>query len=1019
MKDKHKESFQSMFPIESHSTKNWTMKSVTLGSISKKLALLVMLAVLPALVILLYTGLEQRQQSIENAKHDVLLLTHTMAEAQEDITRATRQILATLSLLPAIQTMDIQESSEIFKAILNNNLEYHNITLISPSGEILASAKTLSETNLADRKHVREALEKKDFAAGEYIVTRAGASLPAFAFAYPVFDKNDNLKAVLTMSIKPDRFSHFHEVSNLPEKSFIGVTDYQGIRLFYYPPNAETNPIGNPIKAKVWETAKKMDRQGIFIGTGSDNISRIVAFEQVRLTPDDAPYIFVWAGIPEAYILGPANAALARNLLLMLLATVMSLFISWLIGRTTLISPIKRLVEMTHNFAQGNLAVRSKHTDMPDEFGTLTRAFHDMADTLILNRRTLQDNEARFRLLMNSLDAFVYVADMETYEVLFINEYGKKKHGDITGKICWQSIQKNQIGPCSFCTNKYLLDEQGQPGEVHTWEFQHSGTGQWFHIHDRAIQWVDDRIVRLEVATNITETKRTETKLSEETERLAVTLRSIGDGVITTDMQGRIVLINKVAEKLTGWNSEDATGRPLADVFNLLNKVTREPCDDPVKNILNSKGIVGLAKDTALISKNGQERNIADSSAPIRDQDGNIIGIVLVFRDITKQLRTEQELIKAKKLESIGVLAGGIAHDFNNILAAILGNLDLSLLDHNLSAETQKLLHEAIKASHRARDLTQQLLTFAKGGEPIKEVASLTEVVKDSADFILRGDKVACHYVFPEDLWLVDIDKGQISQVVQNIILNASNAMPDGGTIEVSCENVHSDDSTALISSQIAHFVKMEIQDNGIGIPANVLDKIFDPYFSTKQKGNGLGLAITHSIISKHGGHISVQSPPGAGTTFTIYLPASTESSIPLKKKEEAKLIAKKSRIMIMDDEEMVRNITQAMLRQMGHDVVLVEDGTEALRLYKETIGSETPIDLIIMDLTIPGGMGGKAAAQEILTVDKRAKIIVSSGYSNDPVMANFKDYGFCAAIAKPYQLPELTKTISKSLNQQ
>jgi PAS domain S-box-containing protein len=993
------------------------MNFLYLNSISRKLALLVILAVLPALIILLYSGLEHRRYSIENAKQNVLLLTQSMAETQKQITRSTRQIISTLSLLPAIQSMNSQESSEVFKAVLKKNPNYRNITMTDSNGKVLASSKPFSGTNLADRKHVREALEKKDFAVGEYIVTRTGAKSSAFAYAYPVLDKKDGrTKAVLTMTIDLARLSDSHDISTLPENSFVGVTDHKGIRLFYYPPKKDTNPVGNPIKAKVWEIGSKTGKKGSFIGKGSDGIRRIVAFEPVRLTPEDHPYMYVWAGIPESYILGPANSALARNLLLMSLATVMSLFIALGIGKNTLISPIKNLVTMTRKFARGDLEVRSELADKPDEFGTLTRAFHDMADALASSQKTMQQNEARFRLVMNGMDAVVYVADMDTYELLFINESVKKSHGDITGKICWQSLQEGQSGPCSFCTNKFLLDDKGNPGEVHTWEFQNTVTGQWFHIHDRAIKWVDDRIVRLEIATDISQRKLAETNLAEESERLTVTLRSIGDGVITTDSQGRIILINKVAETLTGWNGKEATGQPLAEVLNIISERTRQPCENPVEKVLASGEIIGLASDTLLISKNGQERRIADSGAPIRDKEGKIIGIVLVFRDITEELRTEQELIKVKRLESIGVLAGGIAHDFNNILAAILGNIDLSLLDSNLSVETEKLLKEAVKASFRARDLTQQLLTFAKGGEPIKEAASLAEVVRDSADFVLRGNKVACRYFFPDDLWLVDIDKGQMSQVIQNIILNASNAMPNGGIVEISCENVSSANSMNLALPQIGNYVKMRIKDSGVGIPANVLDKIFDPYFSTKQEGSGLGLAITHSIVSKHDGLISAQSTPGLGTTFTIFLPASTQNSIPVKKAEEVSWSMKKARIMVMDDDELVLNISQAMLSTMGHEVVLAEDGTEAIQLYKEALNSDTPIDLILMDLTIPGGMGGKDAVTEVLALDPNAKVIVSSGYSNDPIMAKCQEHGFCAAIVKPYQLQELTRIINQAM---
>ncbi len=511
---------------------------------------------------------------------------------------------------------------------------------------------------------------------------------------------------------------------------------------------------------------------------------------------------------------------------------------------------------------------------------------------------------------------------------------------------------------------------------------------------------------------DISERKLAEKNLSSEKERLAVTLRSIGDAVITTDLSGNIVMLNKVAENLTGWSNAEAFGRPLEEVFHIVNEQTRDVCENPVTKVISSGQIIGLANHAILVARDGTERRIADSGAPILDSDGNVLGVVLVFRDVTEQSKIEKELLKVKKLESIGVLAGGIAHDFNNILTAILGNINLALFDTGLKNETKKLLSEAEKASHRARDLTQQLLTFARGGEPVKEVSSLESVTKDSANFILHGGKVACRFDVPEDLWLVDIDKGQISQVIQNIVLNASQAMPEGGVVTVTCENYSSDDAPIIPAPRKKKFVKIAIRDKGIGIPANVVEKIFDPYFSTKQEGSGLGLAITHSIISKHGGHISVDSSPGVGTTFTLYLPASEHENAKTQKSEDYINPSSHAKVLVMDDDEMVRNVVKAMLVQLGHEVFLSADGREAVKLYKGSMDSSKLFDLVIMDLTIPGGMGGEEAVQEILKIDPKAKVIVSSGYSTDPIMSNFRDYGFCSAIVKPYQRQELSRII-------
>jgi len=506
----------------------------------------------------------------------------------------------------------------------------------------------------------------------------------------------------------------------------------------------------------------------------------------------------------------------------------------------------------------------------------------------------------------------------------------------------------------------------------------------------------------------------TENLLASEKELLAVTLRSIGDGVITTDIAGSIVFMNKITEALTGWSQEEAIGRPLQEVFHIIYEQNREVCESPVEKVMQSGQIVGLTNHTLLIGKDGRELIIADSAAPVRDKDSIIVGVVLVFRDMTDQLRTEKELLKIRKLESVGVLAGGIAHDFNNILAAILGNINLALFDADLKDKTKNLLAEAEKASLRAKDLTQQLLTFAKGGEPVMEASSLEIIIKDSANFVLRGDKVACRFDVPENLWLVEIDKGQISQVIQNIVLNARHAMPEGGIIKVSCENISTVEEQHFPLFKKGRFVKICIEDSGIGIPAKVIEKIFDPYFSTKHGGSGLGLAISQSIISKHGGHITVESSPGVGTTFTLYLPASMQTKAQDQKSEVYGKASSQAKILIMDDEEMVRTIAKEMLVELGHEVVLSRNGEEAIQLYQEAAKTNKNFDLILMDLTIPGGMGGKKAVQEILAIDSNAKVIVSSGYSNDPIMANFKDYGFCSSIVKPYQLQELSKVINQ-----
>lgn len=519
---------------------------------------------------------------------------------------------------------------------------------------------------------------------------------------------------------------------------------------------------------------------------------------------------------------------------------------------------------------------------------------------------------------------------------------------------------------------------------------------------------------RSQVARNTRQLRHSNRALAAEKERLSVTLASIGDAVIATDIDGVVVLLNRIASKLTGWNSNEAVGQPLEQVFRIVDGRSYEPREDPVEKVLRSGNIETLASHTTLIARDGTRRNIADSAAPIRDVEGATLGVILVFRDISERLRTEQELLKIRKLESVGVLAGGIAHDFNNILAAILGYTGLALLERDTSDALRSRLQEIEKAANRATGLTQQLLTFAKGGEPVKQIASITTVIRDSADFVLRGSNVHCTYQFDDNLWSVEIDQGQISQVIQNLIINAAQSMPAGGVIRVTCGNHSQQITDALLPA--GRYVRIGIRDQGIGIPAELCERIFDPFFTTKQEGSGLGLAITHSIISRHDGRISVESVPGAGTTFTIDLPATTLQPLPSAERITLAPGDTRGKILVMDDDDMMRELATDILTLAGHQVTTAREGAEALGRYLDAASSGAPFDLVILDLTVRGGMGGLEAARSILGQDPQARIIVASGYSNDEVMAHYHQYGFRAAIAKPYDVAVFTATVASVL---
>jgi len=630
--------------------------------------------------------------------------------------------------------------------------------------------------------------------------------------------------------------------------------------------------------------------------------------------------------------------------------------------------------------------------------------------------------------------------------------------------------------------------------------------------------------------------------LFEEKESLFVTIRSIGDGVITTDTSGKINLMNEVAEKLTGWNAEEAKGRPLSDIFNIINSKTGEKVENPVDKALKLGKIVGLANHTLLISKDGTKYQIADSAAPITDQKNNIRGVVLVFRDVTEayrvreelkqsqqflnsvfksiqdgisilspdleiiyvndvmkewyksagplegkkcfccyhgtdkpcdpcpsircmrsgvtemdvvsgspgseskwmevysypmkddktgeikgiiefvrdvtqQKQAEEELIKMQKLKSIGLLAGGIAHDFNNILMGLYGNISIAKANIEQEHSSFRFLDEAEKSMKRATHLTQQLLTFAKGGDPIIEDVDIGILVEEIVRFDLSGSNVKPVFIIEESLPFAKVDKGQIHQVFSNLTINAKQAMPQGGHLFISLKK--EDIKGAKIPNlKDGTYIKLVFKDEGIGIDKNNIKQIFDPYFTTKPTGTGLGLTIVYSIINKHDGYITVESEPGKGTIFELYLPASETKNIKHKDKLNEKTTQNQhpAKILIMDDEESVCMVITEALRMLGYSAESAVNGQEATELYKKSLHIGEPFDIIVMDLTVPGGMGGKEAVIEMLKINPDAIVIVSSGYASDPVMANYSQYGFKGVIAKPYTIENLQQIITQLL---
>ncbi len=520
------------------------------------------------------------------------------------------------------------------------------------------------------------------------------------------------------------------------------------------------------------------------------------------------------------------------------------------------------------------------------------------------------------------------------------------------------------------------------------------GTSRWGKMDVAQIQWKGAIGVVIFVE-DITDRKRAEKELRESEERFR-TLYTASFGGIGIHDNGAILDANQGLTDITGYEYTELIGM---DVYQLAAPGWREYVKTQIESGNNVPyNIAGLRKDGSTCAL-----EIRGKIIPYHGR----AACVTEFRDISERQRMEEEIHRMRQMESLGILAGGIAHDFNNILTVLLGNISLITKADLSRDDLFKNLSDAEAAIYRAKELTAQLLTFAQGNAPVRSDSSIKAIITSSVEFILRGARITYRLDFANDLRMASVDRSQISQVIQNLVLNAKDAMPNGGILDITAENT----DAGLAPLPPGNYIRIRISDNGNGISETTIRHIFEPYFTTKPEGHGLGLAIVYSVVKKHGGHISVESSPGAGSVFTVLLPASANADTPVELKE-TNTSTGAGRVLIMDDEEIIRSMAADMLHMLGYDAEQAFDGDEALRMYGNAFAAGRRYDAVIMDLTVPEGNGGKEVIGRLLEMDPSAVAIVSSGYSNDPVMASFRDYGFRGVLAKPYGIDELGEVL-------
>ena len=629
----------------------------------------------------------------------------------------------------------------------------------------------------------------------------------------------------------------------------------------------------------------------------------------------------------------------------------------------------------------------------------------------------LFESEKLLRLITDTVRDAIRILDLSTMRYIYANPYAIELFGtpddEYIGSPFGIHLDEQSRGNLLGIIEDELLNDAGRdPSRTITFELVETLSSGENNIRtENRATFIRDSSGRpdaiLTITRDITSRKETELALRESEERFRIMIEEGSDLIIILEKSGTIIYQSPSIERTLGYGAEEMIGR---DIIEFIHPGDLRRFVIAYSELLrNPSGVPAL--EMRVKHHDGSWR-VLEIKAKEITRHHTLKGIIANCRDITDRKKIEEELYKAQKLESLGLLAGGIAHDFNNILTSIIGNIALAKIDIDAESEAFESLTDAEKASYRAKDLTLQLLTFSRGGSPIKKTISLVELIQETIIFTLRGTQIQCDLSIPEDLWLVDVDEGQISQVFNNLIINAIQSMSGDGKIDISARNrVITPMEKRRYPLTPGCYISISIKDYGVGIPEELLQKIFDPYFTTKKDGSGLGLSTVYSIIKNHSGHVEVESQFGHGATFTLFFPIS-EGKIP----EDAGIPMPagfgEGKILLMDDDVQVLKVMEKLLSRLGFQVQCSKDGAQAFELFCGAIEDGTPFNLVILDLTIQGGLGGKATMEAIRQVDPEVQAIVASGYSENPVMSEYRKYGFNAVAKKPFQIDELIQII-------
>lgn len=641
-----------------------------------------------------------------------------------------------------------------------------------------------------------------------------------------------------------------------------------------------------------------------------------------------------------------------------------------------------------------------------DPLGILAGAFGQVLEHMHGTHQELKAAHTEIETVFDSAGVGIVVLDPSMRIVSFNRHALATVLGGneaAAGRPCFEAIcgQDRPVGPCTF-----------EQGVVLRQPFRRTGWAQGDRRYDVCSTPLFDangglsRVVLTYL--DITERQAAVEALAESEEKYRDLFENANDLIQSVAPDGSFLYANRAWLRTLGYAREDLTS---LTIFDVIAPDCREHCETLFRAVLAGEDVGRIEVD--FTTKEGRHV-LLEGTANCRFQEGRPVATRAIFRDITERRRMESDVARAEQLESLGLLAGGIAHDFNNLLTAILGNVSLARLRSGPDGPTAANLQEAEKAVARAQDLTRQLLTFSRGGAPVRKETSVGEIAAESVRFALSGSRTGSLLDLEPGLWSAEVDAAQIGQVLQNLVLNADQSMPAGGRIRVEAVNEALAAGNAFLLPP-GPYVRVSVADQGVGIRPEDTGRVFDPYFTTKPGGSGLGLTTAYSIVQRHGGHLSFESQPGFGTVFHVHLPATGRTASPAPPCAEV-FPRGGGRVLLMDDEEMIRLAAGDMLEFLGYRVETAPGGAQALDKYREAVAAGDPFDAVILDLTVPGGMGGTQTVERLRELDPGVRAVASTGYSHDPVLADHRAYGFRAAVPKPYRMDALASILEALL---